>query len=258
MKIHDTYSICRTGKLNQFYTLYISKTISSENFHNEVCYFVQNLAHDENESIEKVNVMMADRLVDVGHLDSYNQVMDFCDSKKREYCDLKIFGLEWKKTRKGFVISMDSLSKENQETIWNTWRTDKDALKEAGFSMFKPEYTWIFFFRNCTNEEMADKLAVLKLRKKEKVVNGSFLGKIKERITVPVTLKTHKEKVNTWTGGYTQIVTFEDDKGNSLISFYGGKKDIPKVGSKINLVGTVKKHEEFNGVRQTNLIRISL
>ncbi len=41
---------------------------------------------------------------------------------------------------------------------------------------------WIFFFRNCTNEEMETKLAALTLHKAEKVVKGNFVGQAKRKV----------------------------------------------------------------------------
>jgi len=84
MKIYDTYSICRTGKLKAHFTLYIQRTISTETFYNDICYYVQNLAFDKDEAVAKTKALMANRLANTSHLDSYGQQMDFCNSKKRE------------------------------------------------------------------------------------------------------------------------------------------------------------------------------
>ncbi|MCP4341300.1 MAG: hypothetical protein GY799_21045 [Desulfobulbaceae bacterium] len=254
MEIFDTYYICRTGKLGQFFTLYIHRTISTDTFHNDVCYFVQNLSHDRDEAIDKAKGMMAHRKAISGS--GYGQTMDFSDSKKREYCDLTIFDLAWKKTRKGFIVEMDFLTQDQQESIWETWRIDKDALREAGFSIFKGndyERQWFFFFKNCSNEEMAEKLAVLKLRKKEKVVTGSFIGELKERIKVEVKLVKTVEKEGYY--GTTQIMTM-DLEGDTLTSFYSGKKEAPEAGTVMQVTGTVTKHQEFNGINQTIINRI--
>lgn len=257
MKITDTYSICRTGKLNQFYTLYILRIISTESFYNEICYFVQNLSHNEADAISKVEKMMAGRLAKSGT--GYSQTMDFCDSKKREYCDLQIFGLEWRKTAKGFIVEMDRLTQDQRTSVWETWRRDKDILKDAGFSIFKGtqfENQWFFFFRNCTNEEMEVKLATLKLRKVEKVVTGDFIGEIGNKVRINATLSDVKVNDNMY-GGRTQSMIFNDHLGNVIMSFYTGQRLAPGVGTEVELKGTISKHSEFNGVNQTILKRIS-
>ena len=57
-------------------------------------------------------------------------------------------------------------------------------------------------------------------------------------------------------GGRTQIMTFEDFYGNTLVSFYSGKNLAPEVGTEMDLTGTISSHKEFNGVNQTTLKRI--
>lgn len=254
MKIFDSYYVCRTGKLGQFFTLYITRTFTTETFHSESCYFVQNLSHDRDEAIDKAESLMAERKALMDGRCDYKAFLDFSDSKKKEYCDLKAFGINWKKTRKGFVVFLNNLPQSKCEDIWETWRADKDLLKEAGFSIFKCDDEWALFFRNCPQEEMVEKLSTLKLKKAVKVVKGNFIGEVKDKVDVEATLTKYTVKDGMF--GRVQIMTFDVD-GNSVVSFYQGKFLAPEVGSKVALKGTVTKHSEFNGVNQTTLNRIS-
>jgi len=256
MKIYETYCICRTGKTKQFFTLYIERLLINGCFSKDSCFFVQNLAHDRDEAIDKVEKMVAERKEWSGHLEDHACDIDFYDSKKREYCDLKAFEMEWKKSAKGFYIRIDKLFQEDQKVIWDMWRIDKDLLKGAGFSVFAGRDTgqWFFFFKNCNNDEMDKKFSVLKTAKENKVITGEYIGKIKERISIDATLTAIKEKNTQY--GITKILNFESDKGD-LVSYYTGSKEVPEIGTKRNLIGTVKCHKEYNGVCRTVINRMS-
>lgn len=258
MKIFETYNICRTGKTKQYFTLYIERFLINGCFEKESCFYVQNLSHDRDIAIDKVEKIVKERKIWASkHLEDHSIDIDFYDSKKREYCDLKAFGMEWKKSVKGFYIRIDHLPlKEDQQMIWDMWQTDKDLLKNAGFSVFvgKDKGQWFFFFKNCDNEEMDIKFSVLKAAKTNKVVQGSFIGKIKDRIKIKTIITDIKERNSQY--GLTRIITFKIND-NIGISFYTGKKELPEIGIEFDLVGTVKCHKKYNGINQTIFNRIS-
>ena len=55
--------------------------------------------------------------------------------------------------------------------------------------------------------------------------------------------------------GSTQIVSMEDEAGNSFVWFNNSTTDMEE-GKTYTIVGTVKKHDEYNGRKQTHLLRV--
>jgi hypothetical protein len=57
--------------------------------------------------------------------------------------------------------------------------------------------------------------------------------------------------------GYTTFMSFMDVNGNIYVTFYKGQKDTPERGEDLLLTGTVKEHDERDGVKQTCINRIA-
>jgi len=55
--------------------------------------------------------------------------------------------------------------------------------------------------------------------------------------------------------GSTQIVSMEDEQGNMYVWFNNSANDLDE-GKSYTIVGTIKKHDEFNGRKQTHLTRV--
>lgn len=55
--------------------------------------------------------------------------------------------------------------------------------------------------------------------------------------------------------GNTQIVTMEDEPGNTYVWFNNSSSRMED-GREYTIVGTVKKHDDYNGKKQTNLTRV--
>lgn len=61
------------------------------------------------------------------------------------------------------------------------------------------------------------------------------------------------------TYGTTQVLTFKDNDDNIYVSFYSGKNDYEDyVNKNVILSGTVKKHNEYKGIKQTILNRVNI
>lgn len=80
---------------------------------------------------------------------------------------------------------------------------------------------------------------------------GRFLGSIKEKIEVTVTVK--KTIVLTGDYGYSLMHIMEDEEGNAII-WTTTARELHE-GEKVTLRGTVKDHKEYKGVKQTVLTR---
>lgn len=85
---------------------------------------------------------------------------------------------------------------------------------------------------------------------------SNYIGEVKERIKgVEVKLVFMKSWANAYGTG-TNLLKFEDAKGNMFVTFYTGDKEIPVVGEHVKLTGTIVEHTEYNEVKQTRVNRI--
>ena len=241
MKIYEEFEICRTGKLKQFYTLYIYRVITSPGFYNEVYRFEQNLAHEEEDAIKK-----AEELAEINRSKGWKVLVNVREEPRREYCDLKAFGLEWKKTEKGFTSSLSEYG-EDVQNFWKLWRTDKSLLKEVGFAVFKSEYDGKFyaFFRNMSNEDMVKAFDTLHELQNSKVVTGEYVGEIGERlkgIEVEV-VKVFKKQGGIYSYYQNEqidkLYTFKDENGVTYFTKYTGNKYDVNEGDKVIIDGTI-------------------
>ena len=89
---------------------------------------------------------------------------------------------------------------------------------------------------------------------------GSHLGKIGDRIKIEVTVKGFRAFESRYSrGGEGYIHIFEDASGNILQWFTDKLQSDLNIsdGQKILLEGTVKKHDEYRGTKQTVVSRCS-
>jgi len=248
MKIFETLYVCRTGKTEQFYTLYIERVIVNGCFTNNVCSFIQNLSLDLNDAKKKSELIKKERLLNFKHLEAYSCNIEFSESKRKEYCTLKSFNLEWKKTAKGFITDPNS-------EFWDSWREKKDILKEAGFRVFKDERLKIFkvFFYNCSNEEMAKKLELL--NPENITISGNYVGELNEKISKPMVCSMVYEREGYY--GPKKHIILIDKQGNQFKTVYSGKKQTPEKDKECFITGTVKDHTVLNSIKTTILTRCS-
>ena len=176
---------------------------------------------------------------------------------RREYCDLKAFGLNWERSAKGHYINLANIwhDRDTCKMIFDTWRENKSLLKEAGFSLFKTkDGAWIFFFRNCPQDEMIDRLSTFKAMKADRKETGQHLGKVGERMQFTGELFFTKAVSSIY--GTSMLMKFKVD-GNIVICFYSGIKELPEPNVTIDFKATVKKHEIYDGSKQTVVNRIA-
>lgn len=96
------------------------------------------------------------------------------------------------------------------------------------------------------------------IKQKEQNAAGAkseYIGQIKDRLKdVPVTFINAWSFDSSW--GVRTVLKFTDEAGNIFI-WYTGYKDYTQ-GNKYLLTGTVKKHSEFKGMKQTVLTRCNI
>lgn len=152
------------------------------------------------------------------------------------------------------------------ETFFKVWKEEKDYLRTFGFSLFKNDNeVWMVWVKGDLNSITLKHIDVEKIEKKieEKKAISQWQGEIKERLDIVATLIN----VNGFMGEdylgrpeWKSISTLEDDNGNIFKYFnYINMKDDStiNVGDKVSFKGTVKKHDEYQGQKQTTLSRCS-
>ena len=109
--------------------------------------------------------------------------------------------------------------------------------------------------------DVADKIKEANKSLKPK---GEHVGQIGDKIRISATL-TGFHYFSTQYGD-TQVYTFKDIFGNTFVwktkgcleRIIGNVCHHVDVGEKVELIGTVKDHDEYNGVKQTVLIRVKI
>jgi len=94
------------------------------------------------------------------------------------------------------------------------------------------------------------------LQKEKEVRSNEWIGNIKDRISLNVVV----EKRRTMDGfrDYTHQYLFRDVDGNSILWYDSQCKAGLNEGDTASIVGTVKKHDEYNGRKQTVLTRVKI
>lgn len=97
-----------------------------------------------------------------------------------------------------------------------------------------------------------------KEKKKTDNKKSEFVGNVKDKLQNIEVELTGRKLIDGYYG-VAQMLTFKDNDGNIYVSFYTGKNDYEDyVNEKVSLSGTIKKHNDFNGIKQTILNRISI
>lgn len=241
------FEIARTGKLAAMYTLYIENVVSGDNFCFQNRFFVQNLSMEEGPAWDKANTIK--EKYEAGNSD-LKTTIDLFDSPKREYCDMKAFGIEWKKTEHGFRAYPDN-------GFWDIWRKHKSLLKDAGFSVFKSDTgEFIAFFFNTSQEEMVKALQSMNGKIEVAEETGSYAGKTGDRLKgIKVIVNKLFESQTMY--GLSQILHFSDEEGRAYKSKYSGKHEFEE-GREYSIAATIKELTILDGTRTTVVNRIGL
>ena len=132
--------VCRTGKKEQFYTLYnegtIVKTTGGITRRRYFCNYQQNLAFKKSDAMEKAEDFRMKW--NNGFWDSIE--IQYWDSPRMIYEKFEAFGVEFKTAKSGKVM----WGRANSE-FWDLWKADKQSVKAAGFWVKKLNYDWLVF-----------------------------------------------------------------------------------------------------------------
>ena len=115
----------------------------------------------------------------------------------------------------------------------------------------------------CTNKELgiAVSMATFTFKREKPVANSGHIGELGERVTLTCKLKFTRPLANEW--GTTYLTKWQTDDGNVVTWFAsnypalhacGNYSDVG-IGDTVALTGTVKKHGDFQGQKETQVTR---
>ena len=139
------------------------------------------------------------------------------------------------------------------------WYSTQPVDVPANYGMtninFNDVYDWFPISCSFSLKSNAKEIADAAIRKLEPESPSEFMGEVKERLR---DLHAILEAVHSFDGFYgtTIIYTFKVEE-NVLVWMTSSYKDI-EIGDHLLLTGTVKKHNEYKGVKQTELSRCIL
>lgn len=93
-------------------------------------------------------------------------------------------------------------------------------------------------------------------RKKALPTNNEYVGTIGKREAFEITLEALRFHEGAY--GTTRIHTFRTTGGESLVWFCSGSGPDLEIGDTATIKGTIKKHSEFRGVKQTTINRVKV
>ena len=137
--IDITLHVCRTGKKEQFYTLYVEGVRWGKYGASYWCNFVQNLSHSKTDAEQKAR--------DYAKKNHYHTIchhlhLEVWDSPRPIYEKHEAFGIEMRMNKKRTIWYGHITPK-----FWDEWKKDKQAIKDAGYWVKKDGPTWLLFKR---------------------------------------------------------------------------------------------------------------
>ena len=135
-----TLHVCRTGKKEQFYTLYEEGIVVRPYMCNYFCNYIRNLAHSKIKAMAKVEERKKE-LVDCGFW--FTVEIEYHDSPRQIYARMEAFGAEFTTSKSGTTMWANATPE-----FWENWKTDKQKIKDAGFWVKRTNTgQWLVFVR---------------------------------------------------------------------------------------------------------------
>ena len=144
------FHVCRTGAMEQFYTLYQEVVIYSNYGMNHQVVYCGNLAHDKAIALKKA-YKRAWRAIKTGMWHDVH--VDFHASARKVSKNYYAFtddngdnGIEMKLARSGKCY-WGRIQGDAGDRFWDLWKEDKDSIREAGFWPKRMDYQWMLFMK---------------------------------------------------------------------------------------------------------------
>ena len=139
-RIDMTLHVCRTGKKEQFYTLYQEGVCWGDFGVTYYCNFIQNLAHNKADAEAKADAYAEKRNFTEW---CHHVTIEVHDSPRPIYLRHEAFGVEMKMNKKR-TVWYGNIGSE----FWDEWKANKDGIKKAGYWVMKGDGgVWLLFKR---------------------------------------------------------------------------------------------------------------
>ncbi|MFW6247208.1 MAG: hypothetical protein ACOC22_03505 [bacterium] len=125
LKVHRLFQIAKTGNLNVYYTLYITHTVTRNNYTRTSVNFIKNLSEDLDEARKKVTVEY--NLSD----DEIQHDIDIIEGTPAIKTTVKLYNMEFQQIKKNLWVADPS------PEFWSRWKTEKQEIKDMGFWLYK-------------------------------------------------------------------------------------------------------------------------
>lgn len=221
-----------------------------------VTYYIQNLSTDYDKAVEK-----AERIakhegfplnLNVGMTedDSLNEIVRGERRPSAEVIRANIKQAEAVVAKNDFWVFKTSIrtfsrGKWEGETVYNVLTKDRDYLEwlvDSDLDSLQIDFIKTVLDNNPDTRKPSE-----------------YVGELKQRITVDVVIKKTFTVESFY--GTSLMIGMEDSEGNVFVSFYSGAADSIwnlEEGDEVSVTGTIKKHDEYKGVKQTSLNRIKV
>lgn len=103
--------------------------------------------------------------------------------------------------------------------------------------------------------DRAMEIKVKRAHERKSLAGSVFMGQAKDKVEFVGEVSIVRGLASDW--GVTTMIKFITDDGNAATWFASGEKDIAR-GARVSVRGTVKKLEEYEGVKQTVLTRCTV
>lgn len=225
---------------SDFGSLNFSKVASTERFVQILAKVMRKVGYKSKRDCEygglSTSNLMADILFGCGRKSYSFELMVEHELKDIEDCDKEYAAkvLDWVRSIEGKTDF-----EYNLKTIMSS---DSLNMKHFGYA-------------SCVIASYQRHVEKIEAEKKAKDNSSSdWVGEVKKRLDFDVECLA----VRTFDGYYgpTTMVRFIDSDDNILVWFGSGEIDWIEVGGKYSIKGTVKKHDEYKGIKQTVISRV--
>jgi len=141
-----------------------------------------------------------------------------------------------------FITTLDP-----NKSDFNFNMTQMAKLQTIDFKATGIAAAMVFCYNRSLEQEAKKKLT----KPQQDLSNSNYVGKEKERLQLDVTILSSREQEGQF--GRYNITRMLDGAGNLFVSF---GQYYAQPGDKATVKGTVKRHQDYNGVKQTVLNRV--
>ena len=129
--------VCRTGKKEQFYTLYVEGVTVGRYGANYFQRYEQNLSYKKEVAMEKAENRKRE-YIDSGFWLTVE--VQYHESPRMVYNRMEAFGTTFTTSKSGTTMWARATPE-----FWELWKTNKQEIKDAGFWVKKFDYDWRVF-----------------------------------------------------------------------------------------------------------------